>query len=94
MIWSFFVPWIPLIFEYFIISRNNLIIMILKYYQNLNRVLILLLDYINFLFLFFKINSCYPLTSYGNVVAVIIILNLSGTSEFPQPFISLSYLTV
>lgn len=49
-----------------------------------------MLSYIEVLFLFFsRVNICYYLNSYGNNVVKILILNLDGPSEFPQPFIIL-----
>lgn len=58
-----------------------------------NPYLILLLNYIDFLFLFFRMTvTLCP--DNGNVVATIITLYLNGSAEFLQPFISLSYLVV
>lgn len=57
-------------------------------------VFILLLNYIVLFLLFSRVNSCYYLNNYGNIVVKILILNLDGPSEFPQPFILLSCLIV
>ena len=49
-----------------------------------------MLSYIEVLFLFFsRVNICYYFNSYGNIVVKILLLNLDGPSEFPQPFITL-----